>query len=142
MGRTKKDNELPKPELKVDVKELILPMAEIAKEVAIEKATPVAKKAKEKAAPVAKKAREKAKKAITETKKVVEEKAEIRNTNVYIQYQGIEVSTDDLVDKVKKAYVADGHRKSSIKDVRVYIKPEEGCVYYVINGKSAGKVSL
>ena len=32
--------------------------------------------------------------------------------------------------------------QSSIKDLRVYLKPEDGAAYYVINEKVAGRVDL
>ena len=54
----------------------------------------------------------------------------------------MEFTTKDILDKVKQAYVSEGHRESSIKSVSVYIKPEEGMAYYVINNKSKGGVSL
>ncbi len=46
------------------------------------------------------------------------------------------------MDKARAAYVAEGHRASSIKSLRLYIKPEERKAYYVINEKSAGSIAL
>lgn len=63
-------------------------------------------------------------------------------SQVVIQYLGSESTVDSIVEKVTGAYVAEGHRASSIKDLRVYLKPEEGLAYYVINEKVAGKVDL
>lgn len=48
-----------------------------------------------------------------------------------------------VVDKVKAAFVASGHRVSSIKSLQIYIKPEENKAYYVINdNKYSGEVDL
>lgn len=35
-----------------------------------------------------------------------------------------------------------GHRASSIKTLDLYVKPEDGAAYYVINGKETGKIEL
>ena len=61
---------------------------------------------------------------------------------VYIQFQELEITTKDVLERAKKAYVAEGHRESSIKSIRLYIKPEESMAYYVINDKFAGGVAL
>ena len=42
----------------------------------------------------------------------------------------------------KAAYVAEGHRASSIKKLAVYIKPEERKAYYVINEKDTGSIDF
>ncbi len=72
----------------------------------------------------------------TETKKV-EKKDE-----VFVQFAGEEFVVEDVMDKAKAAYVAEGHRACAIKSVRLYIKPEERKAYYVINDKAAGCIEL
>ena len=72
----------------------------------------------------------------TETKKT--EKVE----EIYLQFHGQEIYTKEIMEKAKQAYIAEGHRESSIKSVRLYIKPEENMAYYVINEKIAGGVAL
>lgn len=61
---------------------------------------------------------------------------------IFIQYAGKEVTVATIEERVKKAWEAEGHRASSIKKLDIYIKPEEAAVYYVINGKSAGRVDF
>lgn len=61
---------------------------------------------------------------------------------VYIQFGAGESSVDTIVEQIKAEYVNQGHRVSSIKDLRVYLKPEDGAAYYVINEKVAGRVDL
>lgn len=68
-------------------------------------------------------------------------KAEIK-TALYVQFAGNEVTEADIIDKVKAAYVAEGHKESAIKEINLYVKPEEYAVYYVINDKAIGKVDL
>lgn len=68
-------------------------------------------------------------------------KAEIK-TALYVQFAGNEVTEADIINKVKAAYVAEGHKESAIKEINLYVKPEEYAVYYVINDKAIGKVNL
>ena len=70
-----------------------------------------------------------------------------RGTNsteeIFLQYGGTEIRVQDVTDRVKQAYAAEGHRISGIHSLQLYIKPEENAAYYVINGKAEGKkVSL
>ncbi len=125
-----------KTEVKAPVK------AEVKTETTAPKAEEVKAEVKEEAkkAP-AKKAevKEEAKKA--PAKKATPAKAEIK-TALYVQFAGNEVTEADIIDKVKAAYVAEGHKESAIKEINLYVKPEEYAVYYVINDKAIGKVNL
>lgn len=62
--------------------------------------------------------------------------------NVYVQFLGKEILTSDLVAQVTESWVAQGHRASSIKELNLYVKPEDSAAYYVINGKESGKIEL
>ena len=44
--------------------------------------------------------------------------------------------------QVRSAYVAEGHRASGIRKLSVYVKPDEGKAYYVVNDKASGSVDL
>lgn len=61
---------------------------------------------------------------------------------IFVQFENNEILTKDIVEKVKAAYVAEGHAADSIKKVRVYIKPEEKMVYYVVNDEYASGIGL
>ena len=61
---------------------------------------------------------------------------------MYVQFAGNEATETDIIDKVKAAYVAEGHKESAIKEINLYVKPEEYAVYYVINDNASGKVNL
>lgn len=74
----------------------------------------------------------------TSTKKKTAEKVE----EVYVQFQELEITTKEIVDKAKQIYIAEGHRESSIKSLRLYIKPDEHMAYYVINEKMTGSIEL
>lgn len=80
------------------------------------------------------------------TKKAPTKKTESKKTEkveeIYLQFHGQEIVTKDVLERAKQAYIAEGHRESSIKSIRLYIKPEENMAYYVINEKIAGGVTL
>ena len=101
--------------------------AEVKEEV---KAAP-AKKTAEKA-PAAKKTAAKK----TAEKKVAEKKAEL-----FVQFSGLEFSYDDLLEIVKADYIAQTGKKT-ISSTKLYLKPEDMTVYYVVNEKFLGSVYL
>lgn len=124
-----------KAEVKTEIKtETTVPKAEEVKAEVKAEVKEEAKKAPAKKEP-AKKAP--AKKATP----VKAAKAEIK-TALYVQFAGNEVTEADIIDKIKAAYVAEGHKESAIKEINLYVKPEEYAVYYVINDKAIGKVNL
>lgn len=86
--------------------------------------------------PAAKKTTAK-KAAAKKTTKAVEKIEE-----VYVQFAGQEIMTQEVMARAKQAYISEGHRESSIKSIRLYIKPEEHMAYYVINEKIAGGVPV
>lgn len=114
-----------KTEVKAPVK------AEVKTEIKTETTAPKAEEVKEEAKKAPAKKATPAKAA----------KAEIK-TALYVQFAGNEVTEADIIDKVKAAYVAEGHKESAIKEINLYVKPEEYAVYYVINDKAIGKVNL
>ena len=107
-----------KPEVKAEAKKAP------AKKEAAKKET-VKKETVKKAAP--------AKKATT-TKKAVE-------PAVVVQFGGQEVSMATVIENAKKAFEAEGNKVSSIKEIQIYVKPEEYAAYYVINGVT-GRINL
>lgn len=107
--------------------------------------TKVGKEAGKTAKEVAKTAGEKAAKVKEETVKVAKDtmekvKKECK-TEFYIQYQGREVKEEMLIERIKQKYEAQGH-ESPVTSVKVYVKLEDGCAYYVINEESTGQISL
>ena len=128
-----------KTEVKAPVK------AEVKTEIKTETTVPKAEEVKAEVKAEAKKApakKEPAKKAPAKKATPVKAaKAEIK-TALYVQFAGNEATEADIIDKVKAAYVAEGHKESAIKEINLYVKPEEYAVYYVINDKAIGKVNL
>lgn len=119
-----------------------------AEEVKEVKAPVVEEKVVAEVAPVAEKVvaeKKPAKKAVAK-KKTTAAKAEAKKVEkkdeVFVQFAGEEFVVEEVMEKAKAAYVAEGHRISAIKSVRLYIKPEERKAYYVINDKAAGSIDL
>lgn len=123
---------------KTDVKETAVKEAAV-KETAVKETVKTPVKEEVKKAP-AKKAAAKTTAAKTTAAKTT--KAASVDTELYVQFAGNEVSTTDIIAKVKAAYIAEGHKESAVKAIKLYIKPEDSAVYYVINDKASGRVSL
>lgn len=59
----------------------------------------------------------------------------------YVQYMGRQVEEKDMIAAVKKSWTKEyGKKVGDIKDIALYIKPEDGAVYYVVNGTDTGSV--
>lgn len=118
------------------------PVIETAKATAKEvgkKAEPAVKKAKSAVKSAAKKAEPAIKNAVDTAKDVSKKAAAAINSEVYLQFRGSEYDVTDLIERCKADYKKTN--KSAIRSCKVYVKPEDGMAYYVIND-IAGKVSL
>ena len=98
-------------------------------------------KAPAKATKAAKTAKE-TKPAKSSAAKTTASRAKKNVVETFIQFQGCEVSQEVIIERVKEQYVADGHKATEVKEVKLYIKPEDRAAYYVINDEYAGKVDL
>ncbi|MDD3221491.1 MAG: hypothetical protein EOM34_01255 [Clostridia bacterium] len=63
-------------------------------------------------------------------------------TSVFVEYQGLQVEEKDIIAKVKELWLNDGKKIKDIKDIKLYVKPEENAAYYVINDDFSGKIDL
>lgn len=123
--------------------------------VAVEKKAPAKKETKVEEKPAAKKTP--AKKAAAEKKPAAEKKApaekktSVRRTakaaepaaEIEIQFSGREYTTEKLVAIAKDVWQYDlGGKPEEFKTVKLYVKPEESAVYYVINGEKKGSFAI
>ncbi len=109
--------------------------AKAAAKTTAEKKTPA--KAAAKATAEKKTPAKAAAKTTTEKKAPVKKVAAKKMTQtVYVQCCGYEVTTDDIMNKVVAAT-----GKKSVKELNVYVKPEEGMIYYTADGEQ-GSVNL
>ena len=91
----------------------------------------------------------KAAKAEKEVKEVAEKKPAAKRTTkkavkttFVVQAAGKEVSMEEAVERVKEAWTAAGNDAADLKEIAVYVKPEEQAIYYVVNGDVTGKVEF
>lgn len=78
----------------------------------------------------------------TPAKRTTTKKAAVVTEEVYLQYAGKEFSSADLTAKVKEIWKEMGKKASDLKDIKVYVKPEENAAYYVINNEETGSFGL
>lgn len=127
---------------KTELTEKLEPVTEAVKETT-EKVIDVAKAAAKAAEPAVKKAAKKAEPAVKKAEKAVKETSRKAAgglvPTVYVQWMGKELDCAELVEKARADFKA--QHKGAIRSCKLYIKPEDGAVYYVINGKE-GKVEL
>ena len=65
------------------------------------------------------------------------------NTEVYVQFWGKEVYAKDVVENIKKIWTEElGKKEADLKDLKVYIKPEDNGAHYVFNGEITGFLPL
>lgn len=119
-------------------------MADAETEAVKPKKARAAKKDKEEDKAAAKTAEKKEKEEIKkeEPKTAAKKTKEEVRPEVYIQIWDREAALADVVDRIKEQFKAEGHRAGTIKSLSIYMKPEEGAAYYVINNKHDGKVDL
>lgn len=114
------------------------------KEAEVKKAAPAAKaekKAPAKKAPAKKTAE---KKAAAPAAKTAEKKAPVKKAakveeTVNFQFSGKSYTPDDLMKIFKDVWKYDMNgREEDIRNVELYVKPEENTTYFVVNGSITG----
>ena len=141
---TKKDSTM-----KLETKAAVLvdtPEVQTEETAAKETAKKAVKKVAETAEKAVKATAETAEKAVKATakaaKKSTAKKAELK-TEMFLQFAGKEYTEKEILQKVKEIWTKNLKRKvGEMKDVKIYLKPEESAAYYVVNGDTTGRVDL
>ena len=60
---------------------------------------------------------------------------------IVLQFGDQEVSMSAVSEKVRKSYAQSGSQEE-LREVTIYVKPEDRKAYYVINGETEGSVEL
>ena len=76
--------------------------------------------------------------AVKTTAKKAVAKKEVK-TETFIQYNDEQTDMDAVLKRVEADLKA---QKVAAKDIKLYIKPQDGACYYVADGKVAGRVDL
>lgn len=127
-----------KPEVKAaaPVKEAEVKKAEVKKAAPAAKAE---KKAPAKKAPAKKVEVKKAASAAKEEKKAPVKKAAKVEETVNFQFSGKSYTPDDLMKIFRDVWKYDMNgREEDIRNVELYVKPEENTTYFVVNGSITG----
>ena len=95
------------------------------------KKAPAAKTAAEKKAAAPKKAAPAKKEAA---------KKEVKSS-VVIEYAGRQIVARDVLEAAKKAYES-MNKGAAIETIEIYVKPEEGAAYYVVNGEGSDQYKV
>lgn len=75
----------------------------------------------------------------TATKTTATKAVKKASEKVVLQINGrSDLVMEELVERVKAAYVEEGNKAASIKNVEIYIKLDENMAYYVIDGYASG----
>lgn len=115
-------------------------------EEAVETVTAADTKVEEVAAPAKATAKKTTKKAATKkttTKKAAKKEEAVEaeaaapaaTTEIFVEYNGVQVSGEEIVRLVKGSYGKD------VTDLKIYVKPEDNRAYYVADGE-AGSVRV
>ncbi|MDR1209946.1 MAG: DUF6465 family protein [Clostridiales bacterium] len=58
--------------------------------------------------------------------------------DLFVEFNGRQVDCGQFADRIKAEWKAAGNKVKDAKDVKIYYKPDDGNVYYVINGGFKG----
>jgi len=57
----------------------------------------------------------------------------------YFEIAGEQILMEDINERIRQAWLAEGHYPSRLKTIKTYLNIEERRAYYVINGKAENK---
>jgi len=57
---------------------------------------------------------------------------------LFVEVHGNQVDTTVFVDGAKEIWKSEGNKVKDLKSIQLYYKPEDGNVYYVLNGDKTG----
>ena len=79
--------------------------------------------------------------AAAEARAAEKAKADSMRPEFIVQYQGGEIALDVLAEAAKADFRTT-KKRTLITSLKLYVKPEDGMAYYVVNEKYEGKISL
>ena len=68
-------------------------------------------------------------------------KAKIK-TSIVVQAHNREVSMEEAIERATEDWCKSGNDRANLKEIAVYVKPEEAGIFYVINGTATGRVDF
>ena len=87
--------------------------------------------------------------AVVVADEVKEEKPKVKRTrkakiktSIVVQAHDREVSMEEAIERATEDWCKSGNDRADLKEIAVYVKPEEAGIFYVINGKATGRVAF
>lgn len=78
----------------------------------------------------------------TAPKKTAPAKKKEITTSVVVEYYGKSIDVKDTIPEIKQIWRKAGNKVRDIKDIKFYAKPEDGKIYFVVNGGFSGSVDF
>ncbi|MCR5823852.1 MAG: DUF6465 family protein [Lachnospiraceae bacterium] len=72
-------------------------------------------------------------------KKASASKASTATQETYFEIAGEQILMEDINERIRQAWLAEGHFPSRLRTIKTYLNLEERRAYYVINGKAENK---
>ena len=87
--------------------------------------------------------------AVVVADEVKEEKPKVKRTrkakiktSIVVQAHDREVSMEEAIERATEDWCKSGNDRADLKEIAVYVKPEEAAIFYVVNGKATGRVAF
>lgn len=58
----------------------------------------------------------------------------MKNTKIFVEFKQSQYDMDLILEHIKEQWCNEGNKIKDIKTLEIYVKPEDGKVYYVLNG--------
>ena len=65
-----------------------------------------------------------------------------KKTNIFYQFGGQQIEQLEIIGLIKNEWKAQGHMVKDLKNLEIYLKPEEHTAYYVINDQIKGSIAV
>jgi hypothetical protein len=91
---------------------------------------------------VKKSAKVPAKEAAKTEAKETKTKTAAKKSRLFVQFKGHEFEEKEIIAAVKQKWKEAGNMVKDLKELDLYVKPEEGKIYYRINGEFSGNIAF
>ncbi len=83
------------------------------------------------------------KKTVSRKKAAPEAKKAEMSTEIFVQYWGKEVNAAEVTEQIKKIWTDEMKKDiADLKELKIYVKPEDDGAHYVINGDITGFIKF
>ena len=83
------------------------------------------------------------KKTVSRKKAAPAEKKAEMSTEIFVQYWGKEVNAAEVTEQIKKIWTDEMKKDiADLKELKIYVKPEDDGAHYVINGDITGFIKF